>query len=171
MPLRSSARAAGAIDLIWVGSETKYDGVQLTGYYEDASPSETNPSTITLLGVEFDVETAALAALTGFEVGDRITVTLSAEGAVAAVEAAKSGNRSMVGVLEDESGTVELLNGVTVKGTFSNSVSSLVGQLVSVSSTGVGELAAYALSSSTNSDLDVSAAKLGTKSLHACDCP
>ena len=157
--------AAGAIDLIWVGSETKYDGVQLTGYYEDASPSETNPSTITLLGVEFDVETAALAALTGFEVGDRITVTLSAEGAVAAVEAAKSGNRSMVGVLEDESGTVELLNGVTVKGTFSNSVSSLVGQLVSVSSTGVGELAAYALSSSTNSDLDVSAAKLGTKSL------
>ena len=166
--------SAGAIDLIWAGNETKYDGIQLTGYYEDASPSEANPTTITLLGVEFEVDSAALDTLTDFEVGDRITVTLNAEGAVVEAETATGGNRSMVGVLENESGTVELLNGITIQGTFTNSASSLVGQLVTISSTGIGQLAAYALSSSTSSSLDVSAAKLGTKSLsdsvHIFEC-
>lgn len=38
-----------------------YEGVMLTGYYENASPNAASPASITLLGVELEVADGAAA--------------------------------------------------------------------------------------------------------------
>lgn len=152
---------SGSIDLVVASETERYEGTLITGYYENASPNSTNPSTITIAGLTLDVDTSALKALRNFSVGDQITVSLSSDGDVAAAYSATAKTAEMIGILG--SGKVTLTNGLVLTGTISTSM--YEGSLVRVNSSGVGKLSAYALSTSNSSKLDVVNGTLGSSAL------
>ena len=108
---------SGNLELVAATERTTYEGVVLSGYYEDASPNTSTPDTITLLGMELEVEESAVSSLSAFSVGDKITVTLDGDGAV--ISAAAGGQTALYGVLGE--GQVELTCGLTARGTISGS--------------------------------------------------
>lgn len=136
--------------------KTTYEGVTLTGYYESASPNTATPDTITLLGMVLEVEESAVDSLSGCSVGDKITVTLDGDGAV--ISAAAGGQTTLYGVLGE--GQVELTCGLTAKGTVSGSAGA--GDLVKVTSSGVGKLSVSQVSGGSSLDLNVSEKTLGS---------
>ena len=88
---------SGNLELVAATERTTYEGVVLSGYYEDASPNTSTPDTITLLGMELEVEESAVSSLSAFSVGDKITVALDGDGAV--ISAAAGGQTTLYGVL------------------------------------------------------------------------
>lgn len=142
--------SAGTVELLWVKDRTAGGGSTLTGYYEDASPNTTAPSTITVLGAALSVTDAGCTALKTYAIGDKITVTLDASGKVSAVTGASAADAPVVGLLKAASSTkieVELLSGLTVSGTpYTTAPSSLTGGLVKVSAQASGKVTLSALS-------------------------
>ncbi len=141
--------AAGTIDFLWVKTRAAGSEATITGYYEDATPNTAVPSTVTVLGAALSVTDEGRAALKGYSVGDKLTVTLNADGKVTgAVSAASSA--AMVGVLKSASTAgveVELLAGITVSGKpYSAVPTGLTGHLVKVSAPAAGKLSVGALS-------------------------
>ena len=147
---------SGNLELVAATERTTYEGVVLSGYYEDASPNTSTPDTITLLGMELEVEESAVSSLSAFSVGDKITVTLDGDGAV--ISAAAGGQTALYGVLGE--GQVELTCGLTVKGTVTGSAGA--GDLVKVTSSGVGKLSVSQVSGGSSLDLNVSEKTLGS---------
>ena len=125
---------SGALDLVVASEAAAYEGVMLTGYYENASPNAASPASITLLGVELEVADGAAAGLSAFAVGDRITVTLNGAGEVISACAPSEKRAELAGV----------------------------GELVRVSSTGIGALSAYPVSGGSQYALDPSDGTLGS---------
>lgn len=150
---------SGNLELVAATERTTYEGVVLSGYYEDASPNTSTPDTITLLGMELEVEESAVSSLSAFSVGDKITVTLDGDGAV--ISAAAGGQTTLYGVLGE--GQVELTCGLTAKGTVSGSAGA--GDLVKVTSSGVGKLSVSQVSGGSSLDLSVSEGTLGSAPL------
>jgi hypothetical protein len=138
--------SSGSINLVVAANSDKYDGVMLTGCYENASPSTSNPSAITLAGLTLDVNQSAQSTIRSFAVGDRITVVLNTDGEVATVYDIYSKSVEMVGILGNNK--VTLTNGLVLSGTVSGSAA--VGTLVTVNSGTAGKLSVQA-ASSTNS--------------------
>ena len=140
---------AGTIDLLWVKTRAAGGQATVTGYYEDAAPNTTAPSTITVLGAALSVTDEGRAALKGLAIGDKITVTLNSSGKVIDAQAVNS-STAMTGVLKSATSDklqVELLCGVTVSGKpYSTVPSTLVGGLVKVSASSSGKLSVSALS-------------------------
>ncbi|OUQ56265.1 hypothetical protein B5E56_13255 [Flavonifractor sp. An112] len=147
---------SGNLELVAATERTAYAGVTLTGYYESASPNTAAPDTITLLGMELEVEESAVDSLSGCSVGDKITVTLNGDGAV--ISAAAGGQTTLYGVLGE--GQVELTCGLTARGTISGSAGA--GDLVKVTSSGVGKLSVSQVSGGSSLDLNVSEGTLGS---------
>lgn len=147
---------SGNLELVAATERTTYEGVVLSGYYEDASPNTSTPDTITLLGMELEVEESAVSSLSAFSVGDKITVALDGDGAV--ISAAAGGQTTLYGVLGE--GQVELTCGLTAKGTVSGSAGA--GDLVKVTSSGVGKLSVSQVSGGSSLDLSVSEGTLGS---------
>lgn len=139
--------AAGTVDLLWVKTRMAGATATLTGYYEDASPNTTAPGTITVLGAALSVTDEGRTALKGYSIGDKITVTLNADGKVTHVAAATA-TVSMTGLLKSASTDkvqVELLCGVTISGApYSGVSSALTGGLVKVSAYSGGKLSVTA---------------------------
>lgn len=156
---------SGSIDLVSFADGGKYEGVLLTGCYENASPNASSPSTITLLGSTFDVTDAGRKSLKGFAVGDRITVELDGNGEVRAAWSAAEKKAELVGVLDSFTGgtaRVTLVSGVSVSGACGSSAAELVGGLVKVSSNTGGKLSVSALSgSAATGKWDVAGGTLG----------
>lgn len=96
-----------------------YEGVTLTGYYENAAPNTDSPTRITLLGITLDVADTARAGLSRFAVGDRLTVVLNGAGEVAAAYTTSEKKGELYGVLGSD-GSVALTCGLTVKGTIAS---------------------------------------------------
>ncbi len=126
---------------------------KLTGVYENAAPSPVSPSTVTVMGHAFPVLDAALADLTHFKIGDRVTLLLTQDYQVAGVvspdkvSALAYGVAQVQGSKDDYTATVTLASGGVGKVTLSGKVniSSLSaaaapGRLVAVSSSKAGEL-------------------------------
>ncbi len=163
--------AAGKIDLIVMGEGGRYDGVLLTGYYENASPNSKSPSTVTLLGTTFDVADGARTSLAQFGVGDRLTVALNGAGEVTAAYSTSERKATMVGILNSLNGTsaqVTLSSGIVASGTVSSSssASNLVGGVVMLTASGAGKLNISAPSGGAGAGrLDVLAGTLGQRSL------
>lgn len=140
---------------------------KLTGLFEDAAPSPSDPVTVTLMGKKFDVLPAARDDLSAFKIGDRITLLLTVTNEVAGVVSANVVKGTPVG-LASISGTtakVTLLDGGLV---LSGEVSSdrYDGQLVTVSSSAKNKLSLSAVSGSTvKGALDLSAGTLGDKTV------
>lgn len=141
--------AAGAVDLLWVKTRTAGTVSTLTGYYEDASPNTAAPSTIAVLGASLTVTDLGCAALKGYAIGDKITVTLNADGKVTDVAHAASSTVRMVGVLTSattDRAEVALTGGITVSGKpYSTISSALTGNLVQVSAAESGKLSVSSL--------------------------
>ncbi|MPM12603.1 hypothetical protein SDC9_58957 [bioreactor metagenome] len=153
--------SAGDVELVVRASTEKYEGIMLTGLYESASPSSSNPSTISILGISLDVTTSAAKTLKAFSVGDRITVVLNASGDIASVYSATSKSTVNIGVLG--SGKVALACGLVATGDIDTDADT--GTLVSVSASALGELDASSVSATTTSKLSVASASLGSYSL------
>lgn len=87
---------------------------KVTGVYQSAAPSSSNPSSVTVAGKTYAIETAsaayALSAMGGHHVGDSVTLLLGKDGGVAAVLASSAASNVLYGVVT-ASGT----------GTFTNS--------------------------------------------------
>lgn len=147
---------SGNLELVAATEGNGYEGVTLTGYYESASPNTATPDTITLLGMELEVEESAVSSLSGCSVGDKITVTLDGGGAV--ISAAAGGQTALYGVLGE--GQVELTCGLTARGTISGSAGA--GDLVKVTSSGVGKLSVSQVSGGSSLDLNVSEGTLSS---------
>ena len=146
---------------------------RITGYYENCSPTASAPTKVTVVGHEFSVLSTASSSLSGFKLGNQVTLLLTEDNQVAgAVEASGTtagGNAvGLATALTSTSATVRLLSGLTVSGKVSLTdlqVSQMTGQLVQVSSVRSGSLSLSALSGTVASSLDVAGRKLGNASL------
>ena len=85
-------------------------------YYEDCTPSPSNPTTVTVLGgTELNVLPTAVESLSQFKPGQQMTLLLTADGQVAgAVDSSASGARSNALAVVDGSGNMQLICGSTL---------------------------------------------------------
>lgn len=84
-------------------------------YYEDCTPSPSNPTTITVLGTELNVLPTAVESLSQFKPGQQMILLLTADGQVAgAVATNTSGARSNALAVVDASGGMQLICGNTL---------------------------------------------------------
>ncbi len=121
--------------------------LRLTGYYQNASPNPTAPTTVTMLGQDFTVLPGAVEDLTAFRPGDQVTLLFTSDGRVAGALDPSVARSTTVGVVEECSTTTAkvkpLLNFFNAKGeavVFEGTVNlgesaaaKMVGQLVTVS--------------------------------------
>ena len=140
-------------------------------YYEDCTPSPSNPTTITVLeGTELNVLPTAVESLSQFKPGQQMTLLLTADGQVAgAVAPNTSGARSNALAVVDASGGMQLICGSTLV-KIEGSGSGYENSVVSVTSTKQGKdvsLSLRAVSGKVSGDLDVQAGTLGGKKLAA----
>lgn len=89
---------------------------KVTGIYESAAPSASNPTSVTVAGKSYDIETTEaayqLSDLGGYQVGDSVTLLLGRNGGVAAVGEASLAQDLVYGVvLSVENTTYEDSNG------------------------------------------------------------
>ena len=150
----------GTVDLVAASQAVAYEGVTLSGYYEAVSPNASAPDTISLLGIELPVADSGQSSLSQFSVGDRITVTLNGAGEVISAASFSQQQASQYGVLGN--GEVVLSCGLTAKGTISNSSSAQTGELVKVTSTGVGKLSVTPAESEVSLSLNLTKNTLGS---------
>ena len=139
-------------------------------YYEDCTPSPSNPTTITVLGTELNVLPTAVESLSQFKPGQQMILLLTADGQVAgAVAPNTSGARSHALAVVDASGGMQLICGNTllkIGGDGSGYENSVV-SVTSIKSGGKAALSLRAVSGKVSGDLDVQAGTLGGKKLAA----
>ena len=139
-------------------------------YYEDCTPSPSNPTTITVLGTELNVLPTAVDSLSQFKPGQQMTLLLTADGQVAgAVAPNTSGTRSNALAVVDGSGGMQLICGSTlvkINGSGSGYENSVV-SVTSIKSGGKAALSLRAVSGKVSGDLNVQAGTLGGKKLAA----
>ena len=139
-------------------------------YYEDCTPSPSNPTTITVLGTELNVLPTAVESLSQFKPGQQMILLLTADGQVAgAVAPNTSGARSNALAVADASGGMQLICGNTllkIGGDGSGYENSVV-SVTSIKSGGKAALSLRAVSGKVSGDLDVQAGTLGGKKLAA----
>ena len=140
-------------------------------YYEDCTPSPSNPTTITVLeGTELNVLPTAVESLSQFKPGQQMILLLTADGQVAgAVTPNTSGARSNALAVVDASGGMQLICGNTllkIGGDGSGYENSVV-SVTSIKSGGKAALSLRAVSGKVSGDLDVQAGTLGGKKLAA----
>jgi hypothetical protein len=143
---------------------------RITGYYENAWPNTDSPARVTVMGREFDVLPSAAETLSGFKLGQVMTLLFTSDlkvaGAVSRIEA----DGTAIGIVGDDavgdSATVTLLDGMTIEGNpglNDYSASQLRGELVSVTSSGVGKITLVRITArqGLSGALDISARTLG----------
>lgn len=144
--------------------------VKLTGIYENASPSPSDPVKATIMGHEFTVLPGARSDLGAFKIGDSVTLLLTVDNKIAGVVADSVVKGKAVGLasVSEKSATVKLLEtGLEVKGeTYSGAADRYNNQLVTVTSTSVGKLSmTLASGGAVKGGLDVTAGTLGDKTV------
>ena len=105
---------------------------KVTGIYESAAPSASNPTSVTVAGKNYDIETTEaayqLSDLGGYQVGDSVTLLLGRNGGVAAVGEASLAQDLVYGVVlsventtyEDSDGNSYNTRTATIFGTDGN---------------------------------------------------
>jgi hypothetical protein len=86
---------------------------KITGIYESASPNKDQPSSITVSGTDYSLETSTafnkLSSKGTFDIGDSVTLLIGKDGKVADVVSPTESNISVIGYLTD-SGTKDVTN-------------------------------------------------------------
>ena len=123
--------------------------LRITCVYENAAPNPTTPTTITVLGHDFPVLESALESINQFDLGNTVSLLLTADGKVAGMAKPRSGAASTATGLAGSSGVlVDLPNGQTIQ--LSGAVEEkLQDQVVTVSAGKNGKLSAAAISSTS----------------------
>jgi len=88
--------------------------LRLACVYENAYPNPVSPTTITVFGHEFPVLRGAEKSISQFAVGERVTLLLTAEGAVAGMGSSELGS-TMLGIADAAGVTVPLANGESLR--------------------------------------------------------
>ena len=137
-------------------------------YYEDCTPSPSNPTTITVLGTELNVLPTAVESLSQFKPGQQMILLLTADGQVAgAVDANGGGTYGNALAVVDGSGSMQLICGntlVKIAGSGSGYENSVV-NVAGVKNGNEGKLSLRAATGKVSGDLDVQARTLGGKKL------
>lgn len=140
---------------------------KISGIYENAYPNTLSPSTVTVLGKDFDVLPAAVSELSKYSIGQSVTLLLTGDLKVAGVVSSSTVRSNAVGIVTEISEShaeVELFMGVTVEGDpkiSAEKAESLAGQLVRVTSTGKGYISLTKLTGTTGGTLNLSANTVG----------
>lgn len=158
-PYDVATYASGALNI---------SSLRLTGAYENVYPNTEYPTTITLTGHDFPVLDSAVDSLSKLKLGETVTILLTADGQVAGAYRPSTVQGNAMGIVksaDSEKAEVELLGTkivLTGQPFGSATASSLVGQLVNVSSYQKGRVNLEKLpTSGTAGTFDVSAMKLG----------
>ncbi|MBU5628086.1 S-layer homology domain-containing protein [Oscillibacter sp. MSJ-2] len=145
---------------------------RLTGVIENVYPNFEAPTSLTVIGHEFEVLPSAGEMLSGFKVNDSVSLLLTVDnkvaGAVANTAATRSNAIGMVTAASGTSATVQLLSGLELTGNTDTSAeynSKLQGQLVRVSSSRRGTISLATLSGGSYNTLDMSTRKIGNAEL------
>ena len=138
---------------------------RVTVYYEDCAPNPKEPTTIKILGQDFDVLPTAMESLSKFKPGDQMTVLLTEGGQVAGAVAATGTDArgNAVGIVSD-SGAVQMLCGTATIQISGGDAGGLKGQLVRISSTKSG-VSLSRLSGGISGELNVPQRTLGGQPL------
>ncbi|SMC59789.1 S-layer homology domain-containing protein [Papillibacter cinnamivorans] len=146
--------------------------LRITGIYENAYPNVDSPSKVTVMGCELAVLPGATDGLSGFKIGDTVTLLLTSSHKVAGALSPDVLRATSVGLVKSVSTSgaeVQLLSGITASGKADMqeyAASQLTGQLVTVGSLRVGYLTLSRLSEqTTESSLDLNTRRLGSISL------
>lgn len=151
-------------------NEIQISTFRLSGRYDNAYPNTQAPTSIKVLGKDFEVLPSAVSSLAGFKIGDQITLLLTPDFQVAGAVDSRylSGNAIGIASISGKEATVVLPEGLTLKGSFDGDEKSVQGQLVSVSSWKEGALNLNVVQPRTNNDsLDVAKKTLGSYALSA----
>lgn len=99
---------SGELNMIFAYSK------KITGIYESASPNRDTPSSVTVSGVTYNIESAsaynALSSNGNFRLGDTVTLLIGKDGDIAGVAEAGSTSSYVYGYLVDSSVTEQDLN-------------------------------------------------------------
>lgn len=163
-------------DLVTVDAANKQVVVndrRITGYYLEATPAFSAPSSITMLGNTYTISDNAARYFSRFKYKDRITLLLDDYGTVRAAFPANEVKASMVGIISNgnaEGGTtVSLLNGIQVSGKLTSESSRFVGRLATITDDIDGNISAtaYNLSDIVPGDWSVTAGNIGNRKVSA----
>ncbi len=143
---------------------------KISGRYDDAYPNDDTPSTVTVLGAEFEVLDSAVSSLSNFSVGDSFTLLLTSDNKVAGAVSTSTLSVKNIGIVTSASSskvTLKLVNGITVSGkTNDTDAENYNKMLFSVSSSGDGYVSlANITEQSVSSTLNLSEKTLGSAKL------
>lgn len=159
---------------------------RLTGFYESCNPSPTEPTSIRVMGHDFEVLPTAQSSLAKFRPGSQITLLLTEDNKIAgAVKPGTSGaNANAIGIATSISGTsatVKLLCGIEVSGSVDLGITEGTGKytaqlrqeelarmqnrLVRVTSTGKNAFGLVRLGGGASGALDLEKRRLGSSNL------
>ncbi|SHI16493.1 S-layer homology domain-containing protein [Sporobacter termitidis DSM 10068] len=146
---------------------------RLSGCYENAWPSLSSPSKLTLMGHEFPVLPSAAATLAGYKLGQTITLLFTSDLQVAGAVTSGVSGSTAVGVVQSgatgSSASVKLFNGLVLSGDPSmadSAAAQLSGELVTVFSAGAGKISMSRMySSGVAGSLDLTKKTVGAVAL------
>lgn len=166
----SSLRANDVATYISGENKIQISTFRLTGRYDYAYPNTEAPTKVTMMGYEFEVLPSAVGSLSSFKLGDEMTLLLTEDAKIAGAVDPKVIRNNGIGIakVSDKEVTVNLMEGITLKGKAESGMSDYNGKLVSVSSWRAGylELSEVTKKDSTTT-LDVSKRKFGNDELAA----
>ena len=138
---------------------------RVTGYLSAATPSVTAASSITVAGHSFPVLECAWDGLGGFSLGDKVTLLLTDDGKVAAVEKTTSKlTADMIGVLDPSGHSVTLVgSGIVLSAADMDYDERDLGSLVKV--TAASSLTCKGISTTSGGKLDIAGGTLGDMTL------
>ena len=155
--------------------------LRISGIYSDVYPNLDTPARVTVMGIQFELLPEAVAMMSQFALGDRVTLLLTPSvksgsgtvvpGKVAAVVAPSVAASTAIGVatVDRDSVSVTLLDGLVISGPHNmgaDRMNQLNGSLVTISSGTADYLSVSSVSgSSIGGNLDIAARKLGETAL------
>lgn len=153
-PLTLAYGLTGQLEYICVpaAADTSAEAaIRITGIYENASPSPKTPLTVQVMGVTFPVTGDGVDQLAALSLGDRITLSITANGEVVGASPAGKTPAAFVGMVISGDSTSAVISpipelkdisgsAVTISGKVSSSAEKLVGELVTVTSSQRGYL-------------------------------
>ena len=142
---------------------------RITGVYQEATPSFRFPEKVKVLATEFPVSEKAAPTFDNTELGKKVTLLFDVSGQVRAAVPESELSASMNGIVTattESEVTVQLFNGLTIKGPIEKAVKSVaVGQMVRLSQDTNGNLRVTEATRTTTNPGDwiVSRGVLGSK--------
>jgi hypothetical protein len=138
--------------------------LKLSCVYENAAPNAKAPTSITVLGHEFEALDSGWSTIQSFSLGDQVTLLLTADGKVAGMASPKDARSNAVGLVTGSGAELYLPNGGSVQltGTVSNAAQ-MENQLAVLSSGSKGKISTGKLTTAgSSSTFQIDDMKLGS---------